>query len=315
MEAAQRLREGDKLAPFPSAVYDVILPRQAGLSTDYLAAAFRYHAERRGANVRLSLVERLDPQSLSDALARCGREGSDGVAFQALQDPKVREAVAHLAKLGVPVLSIVSDLSGMGLPFVGLDNRAAGRTAGYLMGLLCRGVGSVAVMWGGHLYRSHEEREFGFRSLLRMDFPDINLLDVTGTQDNAEEAFESLSKLLAEEPKLAGVYCVGGGIVGAVRALGQESGPRTRAIIGHNLTTKTRDFLLQRRMDVVIHQDMSVIADRALDYLLSGVEKQRSLTGEVSIQIITRENVSNHLNVDYLQKFLEQGDRDEYQLQ
>ena len=37
------------------------------------------------------------------------------------------------------------------------------------MGRFVRGTGKLAVVWGGQLFRSHEERESGFRSVLRAE--------------------------------------------------------------------------------------------------------------------------------------------------
>lgn len=304
-DALLRLADGADPASSATGVYDVILPRQAGLSTEYLVAAFRYHAARRGVNLRCSYVERLNPQNLADELLRRGREGSLGIAFQALEDPTVTNAVARVSALGIPLLTVVSGLAGMGLGYVGLDNRAAGRTAGYLMGSLCKGSGTVAVLWGGHLYRGHDEREFGFRSILRTDFPNMEVIDVTCTQDDAQEADQRLSLLLGTKPGLAGVYCVGGGIMGAVEALGRDRRTDSRVVVGHNLTANTRDFLLQRRMDIVIHQDMITVARKALDYLLSSPTRQRDLAGGVAAQVITRENLSDQLNIEALREFLD----------
>jgi LacI family transcriptional regulator len=253
-------------------------------------------------------VERLNAQSLSAELRRCGDQGTRGIAFQALEDPLARETASHLTATGTRLFTVVSDLPGIGQGYIGLDTRAAGRTAGYLMGLLCKGSGTVAVIWGGHLYRAHEERESGARSLLRTNYPNIEILDVNCTRDDAEEADGRLTALLSKERTLTGVYCVGAGIIGAVGALERTSHDVRPVVVGHNLTMNTRDFLLRRQMDVIIHQDMTAIAEKALDYLVTPPEKLSNLTGEVPIQIITRENLSNQLNLEPLREYLKMRD-------
>ena len=61
-----------------------------------------------------------------------------------LEHPLVREAVHTLAEEGVPVVTLVSDLSNSRRAgYVGLDNRAAGRTAALLLGLLMLALGWV----------------------------------------------------------------------------------------------------------------------------------------------------------------------------
>lgn len=292
--------------PVPSSdgIFDVILPREAGLSTEYLAAAFRYHAARHGVRLRVHYVERLNPGELALNLENCARNGSNGIAFQALEDPVVREAVTRISAQRIPLMTVVSGLAGLGLGYVGLDNRAAGRTAGYFMGHLCRSAGAVAVIWGGHLYRGHDEREIGFRSILRTEFPDMEIVDVTCTQDNADEAYARLSDVLKGRGSLAGVYCVGAGIVGAVRALREQHAERKCAIVCHNLTANTREFLLNREVEVIIHQDMPQIADLAINSLMTYDPKIRRSPFEIPIQVITRENMGHQLNVESIKAFL-----------
>ncbi len=92
-----------------------------------------------GVKPRLHLIEGFDPDALAAALRRIGR-GSDGIGFIALDHPAVREAVAELAAAGVPVATMVSDLpQSARIGYVGVDNRAAGRTAGDLMGRFLAG--------------------------------------------------------------------------------------------------------------------------------------------------------------------------------
>jgi LacI family transcriptional regulator len=49
--------------------------------------------------------------------------------------PEVTAAVQRLGRAGIPVVTLVTDLPGSGrLAYVGMDNRAAGATAAYLLG-------------------------------------------------------------------------------------------------------------------------------------------------------------------------------------
>ena len=87
-------------------------------------------------NVKCQVVwiESFNPEVLARSLLRYGKR-ADGVAFMALEHPAVREAVQVLADRGVATVTVVSDLSGSRRDAcVGLDNRAAGRTAAYLIG-------------------------------------------------------------------------------------------------------------------------------------------------------------------------------------
>ena len=109
-----------------------------------------------------------------------------GVAFVAVDEASVSDAVNDLMSHGIAVVCISSGLdNSLDVPVVGIDNRAAGRTAGRLLGLFTRGKGKIGLLWGGELYRSHELREIGFRSIIRNDYPQIKILDlVSGGDDN-----------------------------------------------------------------------------------------------------------------------------------
>ena len=148
----------------------VFLPEDAGPSTEYLASCFQDVGARGNATIECTFTRKMEPAVLARKLRACAGQGIDAVAFQALDDPRVRDAVAELAEFGIPTLALVSALEGSAvIGFAGIDNRAAGRTAGFLMGRMAKSAGDVAVLSGGQLYRSHEDREMGFRTVLRLE--------------------------------------------------------------------------------------------------------------------------------------------------
>jgi LacI family transcriptional regulator len=152
--------------------------------------------------------------------------------------------------------------------YIGVDNRAAGRTSGFLMGRFCTGPGKLAVVWGGQLYRSHEEREIGFRTVLRQDYPALQIIEAVNGNDDPGLNFACVSELIARHPDLLGVYCVGGG-QGAVAAAIESAGLAQKLVmIGHNFNDETKPYVLSGTIDAIIHQDMTRIADAALNCLI-----------------------------------------------
>jgi LacI family transcriptional regulator len=91
-------------------------------------------AARRGLEVRIVAIEGFNPDSLARALAKLEGE-AHGVGIIALDHPTVREAVRRLSEVGVKVVTLVSDILHVPrVAYVGIDNRAAGRLAGYVLG-------------------------------------------------------------------------------------------------------------------------------------------------------------------------------------
>ena len=152
-------------------------------------------------NVRCqaAYIESFNPEALARALLHYGKR-CDGIAFMALEHPVVREAVEALAEQGVPVVTLISDLSSSRrVAYVGLDNRAAGRTAAYLIARFAGQAAHmqqarVAMIVGSLRYRAHEEREAGFLHLFEEQFPQIQVVGVREGHDDAERNYEQALK-------------------------------------------------------------------------------------------------------------------------
>lgn len=243
---------------------------------------------------RVEFIASFDPQELAAALRRHGKR-SDGIAVMALEHPAVREAVTELAERGVPVITLISDLSNSRrAAYIGLDNRAAGRTAGYLIG---RFIGAreakVALIAGSLSYRAHEEREAGFLHVIDELFRPLQVVGLREGHDDAEQNYRQTRALLEQHPDLAGIYNIGGASDGVARALKEAGRDQKIVFIGHGLTPDTRAMLIDGSMDAVITQSphttlmscMRIFTNlRDGREALSGVEGTRS-------QVIFRENL------------------------
>jgi LacI family transcriptional regulator len=247
------------------------------------------------AAVRVHLVDGFSPAALADVL-RALAQHSRGIGIIALDHPVVREAIRDVvASRGLPVLSMVSDVAGVPtIGYVGIDNRAAGRLAGYLLGrfLPSGGPGEVALFAGSLSYRGHEEREMGFRHLLAGEFGHLRIVELREIRDDLDLSYREAKALLASRPDLGGIYNIGAGNRGIARALEEAGRAREVVFIGHELTEHTRQLLLRGTMDAVIDQDPAVEAREAVDRLL------RAARGEpdpgplpARVQAIFRENI------------------------
>ena len=206
---------------------------------------------------RADLVTSFNPKALADRLRSLAGD-YDGVAFMALEHPMVREAVAALHADGVHVLTLISDLSSSArTAFVGMDNRAAGRTAGLLLGRFIGAAnpsGNKVAMFAGSLsYRGHEEREMGFRHILAESFPSLEVIGLREGQDDPARNYSQARALLDQHPDLVGIYNVGGASEGIARALAEAPRPHRVAFIGHGLTADTRAHLVDGSIDAVIN--------------------------------------------------------------
>ena len=238
---------------------------------------------RLNSRVQSHMVDELEPEILAEKLIEVGAD-TDGIAFVALDHPIVREAVDTLSRNGVGVVSLVSDLSRSSrLGYVGLDNRAAGRTAALLMGRFLgdKSSGSIALFPGRPSYRGHEEREAGFKSMIRERFSRFSVIDLPSPKFDNEVSFVQAEKALLEQPDLVSIYNTAGATDGIARALKKHERECDIVFIAHELSELTRSYLIDNTIDVIINQDIRHEIYSAVELL---VRHKKSESIELSVR-------------------------------
>ncbi len=229
-------------------------PFMRGLEAEIAAAGARSSADR--TRVSILTVPAFDSMVLVEAIDKAVSEFPSGIAVVAVDAPEVAAAIERARLAGVPVVTLVSDLAASGRDhFVGIDNIAAGRTAGSLMGrFLGDRAGPVAVLAGSMLVRDHRERLQGFIAAMAEDFEPRVILDVLEGQDDPMLAEELVATCFNAHPDLAGIYSLGAGNRGLITAISAQ-GPRGIRVIAHELISHTRAALKAGLIDAVLHQD------------------------------------------------------------
>lgn len=167
---------------------------------------------------------------------------------------------------GKRVIAIVSELAPAARDiFLGIDNRAAGQTAAFLIGrTLGERPTSVGVVLGDLAFRCHEDREIGFRTGLRAHFPKIVLSGEAQGEDSAELTKAAVLRLLKEQPAIGAIYNVGGGnagLISAVREAGKES---DILVVAHEVNAVTVPLLRDGGISYAIASDPSTLVNEAL---------------------------------------------------
>jgi LacI family transcriptional regulator len=201
---------------------------------------------------------------------------------------------------GVPVTALVSDLTAeTRAGYVGLDNRKVGRTAGWFVSGLAGRPGKVAIFVGSHRYLCQETCESGFRSYLRENTPDFELLEPITTLESELYAYENTLDLLRRSPDLVGLYIAGGGAEGVLRALaenGGRNGAGDRIVtVCLDLTEHTRTGLIDNIVQAVISHPIGALANRAVELMArqtcSAEERNQFSQVIIPFEIFTPESV------------------------
>ena len=241
-----------------------------------------------------------ETRSVADAVAlldQLRRRGSNGVFLKAPDLPDIRAATARLVAAGIPVIALVTDLADTGrAAYVGIDNRAAGETAAYLIGQWLGPASSrVLITLSSSRFRGEEEREIGFRRALRERAPHIAVAEIAEGHGIDRATGRLAIEALREHPDIAGVYSIGGGnlaIVDAFAALGRSC----RAFVGHDLDADNVALLRAGRIGAVLYHDLAQDMRNACLHVLAanGLLQKAAAPGVSNIQIITPFNIPHH---------------------
>ncbi|PHQ69232.1 MAG: LacI family transcriptional regulator [Sneathiella sp.] len=202
-------------------------------------------------------VPAFDPQAMARIISKMVPQDVDGVAIFGPETPSVRDAIDQIKKHGVAVVALVSDLpSSERDHFVGIDNIAAGRTAGQLMGhFLAGGRKKVLVVTGSMLARDHLERRLGFDQVMTESFADVDVLPSLEGRDDPKLLERLLPDAFATTPDIAGVYSSAAGNAGLINFLQRNGLDDKVIVVGHELTSLSREALAQGTFDAIISQD------------------------------------------------------------
>ena len=275
----------------------VLLQRKASSFYQHLTEELRQtvqHDPMHGVELQIEhMDDYLDPLKVAESLRAIDGQ-VDAVAVVATESAPVSDAITFLAEREIPVVALLSDLSSPTLGgYVGINNRMAGRTAAWAIARCADRTGTLGVLIGSHGYIGQEEREIGFRSYFREKGLDFKVLEPLVCLDDPENAYQHTLELLKTTDDLIGIYNVGGGASGVLRAIEQTPRSRKLAYVCHELTPATRAGLSAGTIDLVLSHNLTELARSTLKMLidLKKTPPGRKQSAIVPFDIYTSENI------------------------
>src|SRR5262249_26746405 len=266
-------------------------PYHGALKTAFQHAQRTYEAQR--VMCLLHYFDSLEPAAVAPASHRAS-EKADRLVILSYDHPRITAALKAVSKR-IPIVTVASDLPASGrIAYVGSDNRAAGRVAGELMGrFLGPQGGQILVVSGMHDFIGHEERESGFRGVLRRRFPACEVAAAVESQEQQDRTEKLTRDAVKRYPNLRGIYniSVGSrGIASALKALGKGG---EVVLISHEMTDVHRERRTDGLRDAVPDQTPQLEARRAVQPLLHYNRRvpDSEVPLETPVSIYLRENL------------------------
>uniref|UniRef100_UPI00374D3F45 substrate-binding domain-containing protein n=1 Tax=Rhodoferax sp. TaxID=50421 RepID=UPI00374D3F45 len=180
----------------------------------------------------------------------------------------------------------------------GMDNRAAGQTAAYLMAQwLGRRKTGVLVSISSNRFRGEEEREIGFRHAVRERYKNLQLHEVSEGLGLHDATVALVRKRLRQLPDVEAVYSVGGANAAIKEAFAQLQRP-CRVFIAHDLDADNLRLLRDGTLHAVLHHDLQQDMRQACLHVMGahlmgtqGVAPVPASLVSSSVQVVTPYNV------------------------
>ncbi|MDO9418935.1 LacI family DNA-binding transcriptional regulator [Pararhizobium sp.] len=243
---------------------------------------------------RFHLSEIMRPAEIVQVIDRIRLRGTDGIVLKAPDVPDIAAAVARAEYAGIPVVTLVTDLPNSARSaYAGADNRAAGETAAYLIGERFAGrPARVLATLSSSRFRGEEEREIGFRRVLRERYPDIGIVEISEGHGTDAATGALVNAALANDTGINAVYSIGGGNRAILEAF-EAAGRALDMFVAHDLDAENLVLLRDCRITMVLHHDLKTDIRAAFRTVMA---RHRALPGLKpqglsAVEIITPYNI------------------------
>jgi LacI family transcriptional regulator len=242
----------------------------------------------------IEFMDELVPSFIAAKIREIGPR-VDVLAVVAVDHPLVSEAVEDIVAKGKPVFTLLSDLTTPARAgYIGVDSRKAGRTAAWTISRLAKKPGKIGILLGSHRYLSQETAEISFRSYMRENAPEFQLLEPIVNLDDQRIAYEAVEDMISTNADLVGIYMSGGGREGLVRALRDEKAGNRIIAVCNELMPVTRSALIDGTLDLVLATPLVALASHAVAAMAQAATSGRhdggSLT-QLPAEIFVSENI------------------------
>ena len=193
---------------------------------------------------------------------------SDGLIIVSQEDFKIERAIQKYIESKKPVITLTTDLPNSNRSaYVGCDQSAAGATAAKLISDSSDSKKGKILMVMSMPYRCQQERELGFKKILRSNFPKITIKESIYSLDTSEQSYKHVKKYIKNNGPPIGIYSIAGGNLGVAEAV-KDAGYKNQIIfVGHELNKNSKKLLDTEEMSYVIGHDVNLEVEKSFSII------------------------------------------------
>jgi LacI family transcriptional regulator len=234
----------------------------------------------------------IEPKEFANKIEKASKK-YDAIFLVARDHPLINDAVRKAVEHGAFVICLTTDLPASGRTcYVGSDQYASGSSAAWLVGKMAHNPQRSRVLLVYSVpFRCQQDREQGFRHILRTEFPHLILDERVSSNEDSLITHKSVSQYIEKNGPPAAIYNVSGANLGIGKALDEQNLLSDVVFIGHELNVNSKQLLRIGAMDVTIGHNMDAEISLAVDALRQARSGKVPQNAIVESQIYTRYNI------------------------
>ncbi|MCI0388848.1 MAG: substrate-binding domain-containing protein [Acidobacteria bacterium] len=218
----------------------------------------------------------------------------DGIVLAPSHGDSLVPMVERAQRQGIPVTIFDSGISTQNyLSYVSTDNREGGVVAAKRLGERLGGKGRVAILGVKRGSVSTDEREQGFESTIKEQFPAIQIVQFLYGEANAAKSLSAAEDILTAHPDLNGLFASNeSSTVGAVRAIRQRNLAGKVVLVGFDATPDLVNNVKEGAIDSLVLQNpykMGYEGVKTVVDKLNGKDPQKRV--DTGVKLLTKENM------------------------
>jgi len=224
----------------------------------------------------------------------------DGLLINPVTPTALESAVNKALAAKIPIVTVDRELSKGHTSYVGIDQWRAGELAGDFIGKTLGGKGKVIEIAGDPGDSAGKGRGGGFRTILKENYPDVNIVGPWIGHYNAAEGMARMEEALAANPDVKLVYCHNDAMaLGAMKTL-KAAGRNDVLIVGVDGQRQAYEEILKEKqyLATVINNSYE-IASKAIEIMVDILDgktvPEKVITGTI---LVTKDNVADCYDPD-----------------
>lgn len=236
-----------------------------------------------------------DPHYVAKYLGTLDAGLIDGVAIMAPESPQVRDAMARLHERGIKLVQFLSGQEKLeDADFVGVNNFAAGATAGRIIGQFnSTQNGQILVIAETMQALDSIERRIGFDRIINEKFPTLNCLPSLETYADPLRAKRVIERSFQYNQNIVAVYIMSSEARMPISAISECAELQKLCILVHERTPFTEDAIRDERINAIIAQNPGHAVRSAVRIMRARSDMREPVASQekIRIEVLFKENL------------------------